>query len=276
MIGEKNTSNSSLLVIASEDSYYLRTLIAKLCELGTPPNTVFIGSRSERILSKIASFGRIRKQLGLKEVIRRLRRTRRSSDTLGEFKALPPLSELVSRNQIAVSRFDLVNSGSLLLKIMKFENPVTVLAGCGIVDPGMIAVSKGGCLNGHPAFLPGLRGVDVVTWALAEGQAIGVTAHLVEQKVDAGKILLTRPVNFRQEETFDLFQQRVVHEQAIILAEAVAGFLQEKIEPVENNLTASSLRYAAPQRIWETAENRFRAIVGRRDEGRVHDLNDSI
>src|SRR3546814_1811957 len=92
----------------------------------------------------------------------------------------------------------------MILSINALEDPVVGLAGCGLVDRAVIHVARGGCVNGHPAILPGIRGVDVVEWALVgEDEPLGVTAHLVVPQVDAGEILRVERVEPEAGETLD-------------------------------------------------------------------------
>lgn len=44
-------------------------------------------------------------------------------------------------------------------------------------------------LNAHPGLLPQNRGVDAFKWAVVNGWPIGVTLHVIDERIDAGRIL---------------------------------------------------------------------------------------
>ena len=49
-------------------------------------------------------------------------------------------------------------------------------------------------LNVHPGWLPKVRGLDSLKWAIYYGYPIGVTVHRVDRQVDLGKLLLQEEV----------------------------------------------------------------------------------
>lgn len=58
-----------------------------------------------------------------------------------------------------------------------------------IADPAVIAAPRLGAFNLHPGPLPEYAGLDVVSWAIYEGeQRHGVTLHRMTPEVDAGPI----------------------------------------------------------------------------------------
>ena len=73
---------------------------------------------------------------------------------------------------------------------------LVVMAGwMRIVTPVLIGAYPGRLVNIHPSLLPSFRGLDAVGQALAAGVTLtGCTAHLVEEVVDAGPILVQAAV----------------------------------------------------------------------------------
>lgn len=76
------------------------------------------------------------------------------------------------------------------------EADLVVMAGwMRIVTPTLISAFPQRLVNIHPSLLPSFRGVDAVGQALAAGVTLsGCTAHLVEEEVDAGPILVQAAV----------------------------------------------------------------------------------
>lgn len=95
-------------------------------------------------------------------------------------------------------------------------------------------------INVHPALIPsfcgeGYYGLKVHEAALAYGvKYSGATVHFVNEKADAGAIILQKPVEVHRGDTPEILQKRIM-EQAEwkILPEAVSLFCQDKIEVVD-------------------------------------------
>lgn len=253
-----SSRSSDVIVLASTETGYLSELLIQLCARGVVPKTVLLGSRAERMLAKLNSLSRIRRQLGWLETGRRIVRARRR-DSVIPVSAPQPVSDIARQHGFEVKRYPAGNSGPILLELARAQNPTLILAGSGIVESSIIDSATAGCINGHPALLPGLRGVDVVCWALVEGKPVGVTAHYVVPKIDAGSIILSRTVPMVPGETFHAFQARVVSEQAGILAEATNQHIRGTVQARENPTTVE-LKFAATAATHAEAERKFNEI----------------
>lgn len=95
-------------------------------------------------------------------------------------------------------------------------------------------------INVHPALIPsfcgeGFYGLKVHEAALAYGVKFsGATVHFVNEKADAGAIILQKPVEVLRDDTPQTLQKRIM-EQAEwnILPKAVSLFCQDKIEIID-------------------------------------------
>lgn len=242
------------VVVASSDNAYVRAVARGIVERGHPLALVLIGSRAENLLFKLNSLRRIRDRLGWREVLARLRDRKTE---VYEGSTGPSMREIAAAAGARVVEYDQVNGGAVLAELSEIDGAIVVLAGCGLVDSAFIAAARGRCLNGHPALLPGLRGVDVVDWALHEQVPLGVTAHWVEPSVDAGGILVTRPLAPEVGESALAFRRRIVATQAEALAEAFDLAATGRDTAVAHDLSRSTLRFAAPRAVRESARRRF-------------------
>ena len=66
-----------------------------------------------------------------------------------------------------------------------FTLDLGVIAGARILPSAVIERFPLGILNFHPGLLPEVRGLDALQWALYHGHSLGVTAHLIDARVDA-------------------------------------------------------------------------------------------
>ncbi|MBA1443566.1 MAG: hypothetical protein M3H12_13575 [Chromatiales bacterium] len=235
---------ADIVVIASSETRYTRRVVDGLCQAGKRPSILILGSSAENLLFKLGSLRRIWHQLGPIEAARRIRRSRQTP-VPADNASIPTLAALAKEYDFRIIRYDKINHGAIVVELLTADNPITILAGCGIVDRAIISASSGGCLNGHPAILPGLRGVDVFQWAILKDAPFGVTAHLVEEKVDAGSIIVQKHIEPADSgEDFDRFYQRLEDEQAKALVEAAIKVHDGTADFMANDTDASELCFA--------------------------------
>jgi phosphoribosylglycinamide formyltransferase-1 len=128
-------------------------------------------------------------------------------------------------------------SHAILDALNEEKADLVVLAGfMTILDECVTKAYPYKIINVHPALIPsfcgeGYYGLKVHEAALAYGvKYSGATVHFVNEKADAGAIILQKPVEVRHDDTPEILQKRIM-EQAEwkILPEAVSLFCQDKI-----------------------------------------------
>lgn len=62
-----------------------------------------------------------------------------------------------------------------------------IIGGCGILPANIIEGVE--VINSHPGYLPFVRGLDSLKWAILEGYPIGVTTHVVNEDIDSGILI---------------------------------------------------------------------------------------
>ncbi|MFD2354135.1 methionyl-tRNA formyltransferase [Nonomuraea ferruginea] len=79
------------------------------------------------------------------------------------------------------------------------------------IPPEIFRLPRHGTLNVHDSLLPAYAGFSPLIWALINGEEeVGVTAHLMDEELDAGDILLQRAVPVGPSDTAtDLFHRTV-------------------------------------------------------------------
>lgn len=236
------------IIVARRVSGYVRRIMAGLIAVGQPPELLLSGSPVERLAGPVEKLLRVRRQLGMAET---WHYARRLSEKLPSRTPEPSLQELLAAGNCSHVLYDAVNSGQVLCEIADRAPSIVVLAGTGVVDRAFLAANhKGVVVNGHPALLPGIRGVDVLEWALAENRPLGVSAHLVEASVDAGELLVTSPIAIEQGDTsLGALKARVIECQADAVVAATLGLARGSSAPWPHDLNKSVLRLTAPERV---------------------------
>jgi hypothetical protein len=157
----------------------------------------------------------------------------------------PTLEDILREMPVELNFYNRINEGQIACRLLKGRY-LTLLAGAGIVDNSVILSSTAGCVNAHPAILPGLRGMDVIEWAIVDSLPIGITTHFVAPKIDAGAIVLTESISPEENENFEQFQARIVATQAEILAEGAARVVHGNHQFHPHDLSRSTLKYRMP------------------------------
>ena len=124
---------------------------------------------------------------------------------------------------------------------------LVVLAGfMTILDEAVTKAYSFKIINVHPALIPsfcgeGYYGLKVHEAALEYGVKVsGATVHFVNEKADAGAIILQKPVEVKTGDTPEILQKRIM-EQAEwkILPKAVSLFCEDKINIVNDKAEIS-------------------------------------
>jgi phosphoribosylglycinamide formyltransferase-1 len=91
-----------------------------------------------------------------------------------------------------------------------------------LLSPVFIDAFPNAILNIHPALLPAFPGVDAQHQAWAHGVKVsGATVHLVNCDLDAGPIVLQRPVPVLDDDTPDSLSARILEVEHQLYPEAI-------------------------------------------------------
>lgn len=75
-----------------------------------------------------------------------------------------------------------------------------LIAGAGLLPEALVNENK--IINSHPGYLPYVRGLDAVKWAVYEKLPIGVTVHYVDNQADAGLLITQEKLQISEKDTF--------------------------------------------------------------------------
>ncbi len=113
-----------------------------------------------------------------------------------------------------------------------------------ILRKNTLAIPRLGAWNVHSSLLPANRGMLPTFWSLFRGDQPGVTLHKMEKKLDAGGILLQRPVDASRENTsvqqLQLESKRIA---ADIVSEGLSIIQQGDYKLIENSTEKATFNY---------------------------------
>lgn len=103
----------------------------------------------------------------------------------------------------------------------------------------ILQMPKYGCLNVHPSLLPKYRGSAPIQWAIINGDKItGTTIMKMNEKMDAGDIILQEKVEIEENETTGELWDRLSQISSELLVEAI-----QQIENGTVSFTKQSEKY---------------------------------
>jgi len=109
-----------------------------------------------------------------------------------------------------------------------------LIGGAGILS---VDFSKHKIINSHPGYLPNIRGLDALKWAILKGQPIGVSTHYICEDTDSGVIIDRKIIPIYHTDTFHSIALRQYELEISMLVESLS---KEPINVmVSNNYTAT-------------------------------------
>ena len=76
-------------------------------------------------------------------------------------------------------------------------------------------------INAHPGFLPNMKGLDSLKWAILKKEKIGVTTHFISEMPDEGKLIEKREIPCFFEDSFFSLAMRVYETEIEMLVNAI-------------------------------------------------------
>src|SRR5690606_24277992 len=118
-----------------------------------------------------------------------------------------------------------------------------IIGGAGILPEDVVKHHK--LINGHPGYLPNVKGLDAFKWAIYHGQPIGSTTHYVSDQTDEGELIEKRLVPVYFEDTFHSVAYRPYETEIDMLVHAIYRIDQD-LAPFES---LADNRYQANRRM---------------------------
>ena len=153
------------------------------------------------------------------------------------------------------------NSAECAALLRLLAPDVIFLRGCGIIRPEIIGIAKTGVLNAHYGELPKYRGVYATEWAILHGDQPVVTMHFVDQHVDSGDILASRPVPLRAGATLASLRDDSSRVGGELLADVLDNLEQGVIRPRKQATDEGTQYFSMHPRIHAVAERRLHRMV---------------
>jgi methionyl-tRNA formyltransferase len=104
---------------------------------------------------------------------------------------------------------------------------VVIIGGARILREPVIGAPRLGIVNFHPGLIPDVRGLDALKWSVYRGVPPGVTAHLIDERVDAGRIVFREEIPVYQDDGWLDLSLRLEDRQAELVPEVLSSLRRQ-------------------------------------------------
>lgn len=139
--------------------------------------------------------------------------------------------------------------------IRYYDLDVGVILGARIIKKHIIESFKIGVINLHPGILPQNRGLDNIKWSILKDYPVGVTSHLIDHRIDMGRMLMQEEINIYKDDTLlDLHLRNQNLEQSLMI-KSLGTISENRFEP--KPLGEGNYFKAVPPELEETLTDKF-------------------
>lgn len=128
----------------------------------------------------------------------------------------PPLPE-----SQPIKSFATLRDPALLDLLLREQIDVCIQAGIGILKGGLLRVPRIGWINVHPGKLPEYRGNACPEWAVFHGDDVIATAHLIDDGIDTGPVIVARRYAYQKGGGYHRFRAGIYAHCAQVLIDAL-------------------------------------------------------
>ncbi len=144
----------------------------------------------------------------------------------------PPVKEVALAHNILVLQPEDAKESSFLEELKKLSPELIVVVAYGQILPKeLLEIPSFGAINVHPSLLPKYRGAAPIQWAIMnDEQVTGVSIIKMNEKMDAGPILLQKEVPIFPDETAGQLHDRLAEIGAKLLIDAIEGIINGSLK----------------------------------------------
>lgn len=143
-----------------------------------------------------------------------------------------PVKEYALANGLKIYQPQNFKEEEIIDEIRKIQPDLIVVVAYGKILPKeVIDIPKYGIINVHSSLLPKYRGAAPINAALINGdKKSGVSIMYVEEKLDAGAVILQEETEITEEDTFLTLHDRLKSMGALLLLKAIKLIENNKVE----------------------------------------------
>jgi folate-dependent phosphoribosylglycinamide formyltransferase PurN len=157
------------------------------------------------------------------------------------------------------------NHSSAERLLLTAQPDIIAFTGGGLIRKNILELSHWGVLNCHAGLLPRFRGMDVVEWAILEGEdqapQTGITLHLMDKGVDTGPIVLTHPISLQPGDNLQSLRARFLPAMVQLMLEGLIGLRHGRLSPTPQAPSDGRQYFVMHPRLQQSAADQLRSIM---------------
>lgn len=142
--------------------------------------------------------------------------------------------------------------------IKKNKLDIGVIAGARILKKNIIDSFNIGIINFHPGLIPEARGLDALLWSIYKEIPLGITAHLIDEQIDAGNVLIKEKIDIYSDDSIFDVSERLYEKQLQLINPAIEAAIKGKMIEVKPQLEYNG---KMPEEIERIVQNLFPAYI---------------
>ncbi|RMF93661.1 MAG: methionyl-tRNA formyltransferase, partial [Nitrospinota bacterium] len=141
----------------------------------------------------------------------------------GQRVTVSPVKAVAQKHRVPVIQPTTLRDRELYAYFRSLRPDIMVVVAYGKFLPAsLLTLPPRGCINVHASLLPRLRGAAPINWALIRGETeTGITIMQMNERMDAGDILLQRAIPIGERDTAQTLHDRLAPLGAECLQEAL-------------------------------------------------------
>ena len=156
------------------------------------------------------------------------------SEVRTKVRHLTPLNPSDVAKAIGAEYHQVPHKGSHINALIEEIKPeIGIIAGARILEADVINGFSNGIINFHPGLIPEARGLDALLWSIRNDIPLGVTSHLIDERVDAGRILERRVIDLHEDDAIFDLSERLYETQLEMLPYAIDRAYNSMTEEVD-------------------------------------------
>ncbi|HEX9653199.1 MAG TPA: methionyl-tRNA formyltransferase [bacterium] len=134
-----------------------------------------------------------------------------------------PVKKVAHRLGVPVLQPGEFKSSEFIRALQEFKPELSVVVAFRILPPEVFRIPPKGTINLHASLLPKYRGAAPINWAIIKGEKeTGLSTIIIQEQVDAGDLILQKPVAIGDDETAGELHDRLALSGAELLLETLA------------------------------------------------------
>ncbi len=131
-------------------------------------------------------------------------------------------------------RYEVVehNGPEAVALLQESRAEVGIIAGGRILKGPILKTPPLGIVNFHPGKIPQARGLDALLWSIYGDIDLGVTAHIIDHRVDAGRLVRWQPLTLYKDDTWIDLGERLIELQTDMLPDVLQGIARGEVHEV--------------------------------------------